>query len=92
MGRGRPACVATTGKRAEQESRVEKPVTLPAVQRRGRWSFVFGLLLFWIGAAHAAGMPLNGAWQEVGPGDTPRSVMDAYRAVHLSRLDRKSVV
>ncbi len=53
--------------------------------RRG-CGFAFGLLL-WLGVAHAAGMPLNGAWGEASPGDTPQSVLEAYRAGHLKSFD-----
>lgn len=53
--------------------------------RRG-CGFAFGLLL-WFGLAHASGMPLNGAWGEVSPGDTPQSVLEAYRADHLKSFD-----
>ena len=43
--------------------------------------FVFGSALCWgMGAAHAAVTPLNGAWREVRPSDTPQSVLDEYRA------------
>ena len=46
-----------------------------------------GLLLLGIGAAHADGMPLNGAWQEVVAGDTPQGVMDAYHAGRMKSFD-----
>lgn len=64
-----------------------KPVTLPAIRGRGRWAPLLGLLLLWIGVAHAAGMPLNGAWQEVAAGDTPQGVMDAYRSGRMKSFD-----
>lgn len=53
--------------------------------RRG-CGFVFALLL-WFGLAHAASMPLNGAWSEVSPGDTPQTVLQAYRAGQLKSFD-----
>ena len=48
---------------------------------------VLGLLLLGLGAVHAAGLPLNGAWQEVSAGDTPQSVLEAYRAGRLKSFD-----
>ena len=53
--------------------------------RRG-CGFVFGLLLLF-GVARASDMSLNGAWGEASPGDTPHSVMEAYRAGHLKSFD-----
>lgn len=68
---------------------MEKRITLPTLHHRWqrRCGFVFGLLILWFGAAHATGMPLNGAWQEVSPGDTPQSVLEAYRAGRLRSFD-----
>ncbi len=43
--------------------------------------------MLWLGAAHATGLPLNGAWQEVGPDDTPQSVLEAWRAGRLRSFD-----
>ncbi|MEO7051845.1 MAG: diguanylate cyclase [Rhodanobacter sp.] len=54
--------------------------------RRG-CGVVLGLLMLWLGAAHASGLPLNGAWQEVSPGDTPQSVLEAYRSSRLKSFD-----
>jgi len=58
---------------------------------RRRWrrgcGHVLGLLLLCFGVAHAAGMPLNGAWREASPGDTPQGVLDAYRAGRLKSFD-----
>ncbi|HEV7122761.1 MAG TPA: diguanylate cyclase [Rhodanobacter sp.] len=54
--------------------------------RRG-CGVVLGLLLLWLGGAHAAGLSLNGAWQEVSPGDTPQSVLEAYRSGRLKSFD-----
>ena len=67
---------------------MEKRITLPPRDRLWRrgCGFVFGLL-FWLGVAHASAMPLNGAWGEASPGDTPQSVLEAYRAGHLQSFD-----
>ena len=43
--------------------------------------------MVWLGAVHAGGLPLNGAWQEVSPGDTPQGVLEAYRAGRLKSFD-----
>lgn len=67
---------------------MEKQLTLPprdCLWRR-RCGFVFGLLL-WLGVAHASGLPLNGAWGEASPGDTPQSVLKAYREGQLRSFD-----
>ncbi len=68
---------------------MEKQVTTPPLHQRLRrqCTVVLGLLMLWLGAAHAAGMPLNGAWQEVSAGDTPQSVLEAYRAGRLRSFD-----
>ncbi|MGS0997574.1 diguanylate cyclase [Rhodanobacter sp. UC4437_H4] len=68
---------------------MEKPVTFSARhrQRIRAWMLGLGLLLLGIGAAHADGMPLNGAWQEVVAGDTPQGVMDAYHAGRMKSFD-----
>ena len=72
-----------------RDSQMEQRITLPPRDRLWRrgCGFAFGLLLLWFGAAHASGMALNGAWGEVHPGDTPQSVLDAYRAGHLKSFD-----
>src|SRR6185312_11043356 len=72
-----------------RESQMEKQITSPPRDRlwRRAGGFVFALLFCWLGVAHAAGMPLNGAWGEVGPGDTPQSVLEAYRSGHLNSFD-----
>lgn len=68
---------------------MEQRITLPRRDRfwRSGCGFAFGLLLLCFGAAHASGMALNGAWGEVRPGDTPQSVLEAYRAGHLKSFD-----
>lgn len=68
---------------------MEKQITLPPRDRlwRRAGGFVFALLFCWLGVTHAAGMPLNGAWGQVGPDDTPQSVLEAYRAGHLKSFD-----
>ncbi len=68
---------------------MQKQITSPPIQRRWRrgCGYVLSLLLLWFGVAHAAGMPLNGAWQEVSPGDTAQSVLEAYRAGRLKSFD-----
>ena len=72
-----------------RESQMEKQITSPPRDRlwRRAGGFAFALLFCWLGVAHAAGMPLNGAWGEVGPGDTPQSVLEAYRSGHLNSFD-----
>ncbi|WP_426702641.1 sensor domain-containing diguanylate cyclase [Rhodanobacter sp. Col0626] len=68
---------------------MEKPITVPSADRRGRpWhGFVLGLLLC-LGSvcAHAAS-PLNGAWREARTGDTPQIVMSDYHAGLLKSFD-----
>lgn len=58
---------------------MERPVTKPANDRQRRFwlGLVVGLLWIIAGAAHA-NMPLNGAWHEVQPGDTPQSALRDY--------------
>src|SRR6185437_584734 len=72
-----------------RDSQMEKQITLPPRDRlwRRAGGFVFALLFCWLGVTHAAGMPLNGAWGQVGPDDTPQSVLEAYRAGHLKSFD-----
>ncbi|MEO8808772.1 MAG: diguanylate cyclase [Rhodanobacter sp.] len=48
---------------------------------------MFGLLLLCLGTAHAVGLPLNGAWREVRPGDTPQSVLQDFRAGKMNSFD-----
>ncbi|MEO8777887.1 MAG: diguanylate cyclase [Rhodanobacter sp.] len=70
-------------------NQVEKESTSSSLHRRLRrgGGVVLGLLMLWLGAVHASGLPLNGAWQEVSPGDTPQSVLEAYRAGQLKSFD-----
>ena len=49
------------------------------------WACVL-ICLLWFGAAHA-GSPLNGAWRNVLPGDTPQQVMQEYHAGLLKSFD-----
>ncbi|MEO6798712.1 MAG: diguanylate cyclase [Rhodanobacter sp.] len=68
---------------------MEKRTTLPASQHRQRRgvAFLLGMMLLWLGVAHASSMPLNGAWAGVAPGDTPQEVLQAWRAGHLKSFD-----
>ena len=50
-------------------------------------SVLLGLLMLSLGAVHASSLPLNGAWQQVSPGDTPQSVLEAYRAGRFKSFD-----
>ena len=65
---------------------MERLVTLPASGRPGRSWPGFVLCLLWLGVAHAA-TPLNGAWREVGAGDTPQSVLDEYHSGRLQSFN-----
>lgn len=68
---------------------MDKRITWPVSERRWRrgCGFVLGLLMLWFGVARASGMPLNGAWREVRPGDTPHSVLEEYRSGELKTFD-----
>ena len=61
-------------------------LTWPASERRWRRGWVFVLGLLWLGVSHAA-TPLNGAWREVGPGDSPQRVMAEYQAGQLRSFE-----
>ena len=65
---------------------MKRLITAPTAGRHRRsWvGFVLGLL--WLGMAHAS-MPLNGAWREARAGDTPKIVLDEYRADLLKSFD-----
>jgi diguanylate cyclase (GGDEF)-like protein len=73
----------------EREVKKRITITWPPIHRRRRrgCGHVFGLLLLCFGLAHASGMPLNGGWHEVSPGDTPQQVLDAYRTGRLKTFD-----
>lgn len=62
------------------------PITMTDRGRHARpWvGFVLGLLCW--GAVQAA-TPLDGAWRDVAPGDTPQAVMHDYRAGLLKPFD-----
>jgi diguanylate cyclase (GGDEF)-like protein len=64
-------------------------ITWPTSVRRRRqgYGFVLALLWLWFGVAHAASMPLNGAWREVHVDDTAQSVLNDYKAGHLKSFD-----
>lgn len=68
---------------------MERLITLPKKGRRRRSWSGFVLLLLWLGlgAAHATTSPLNGAWREVRPDDTPQAVLDDYHAGLLKNFD-----
>ncbi|MDE3210486.1 MAG: diguanylate cyclase [Pseudomonadota bacterium] len=68
---------------------MEQRATWQACERRRRrgCGLVLVLLMLWLGTAGASGMPLNGAWREVQPGDTPQSVLEAYRSDALKSFD-----
>lgn len=56
---------------------MERLITVPASGRYWRSWLGFVLSLLWLGLAHAT-TPLNGAWREVGAGDTPQAVLEEY--------------
>jgi diguanylate cyclase (GGDEF)-like protein len=70
-------------------NRMEKGSTSASWHQRLRrgCGVVLSLVLLCFSAAHAAGLAVNGAWQEVSPGDTPQSVLEAYRAGRLKSFD-----
>jgi len=65
---------------------MERLITLPASGRQWRlWcGFVLGLL--WLGVSHAS-TPLNGAWREVAPGESPQDIPAEYQAGQLMSFD-----
>ncbi|MDQ6646231.1 MAG: hypothetical protein M3Y93_03220, partial [Pseudomonadota bacterium] len=70
-------------------SHMERLITLTKRSGRRRWWSGLALLLLWFGVsvAHAASSPLNGAWREVRPHDTPKIVLEDYRAGLLKSFD-----
>ena len=70
-------------------NQVEKGSTSSSLHQRLRrgCAVALAVLMLWLGAVHASDMPLNGAWQEVSPGDTPQSALEAYRAGRLKSFD-----
>lgn len=65
---------------------MQRLITFPIPSRSWRlWcGFVLGLL--WLGVSHAA-TPLNGAWRETRPGDTPQRVLAEYQAGQLKSFE-----
>jgi diguanylate cyclase (GGDEF)-like protein len=68
---------------------MERLITLPKkCRRRCPWSgFLLFLLWLGLGAAHAATSPLDGAWREVRPHDTPQTVLGDDHAGLLKTFD-----
>lgn len=68
---------------------MKSSIPSPVSTRRMRcgYGFVLALSWLWFGMAHAAPMPLNGAWRVATASDTPQSVMAEYEAGELQSFE-----